>query len=120
MRRVFAIACFIALTLTACQNKQGGAPSAAQLIAESTPPLVLIGQVPLVSVKGRFDHFASGSHSRWEIPPATESGERIAASGDRKIPITTTASGSKLPLLLSEVHPLIRVVTRPEAKKLAF
>jgi hypothetical protein len=60
MRNVFAIACFVALALAACQSKQSSGPSAAQPAAESTPPLVLTGQVPLEGVKGRFDHFASG------------------------------------------------------------
>ncbi len=60
MRSVFAIACFLALTLTACQSKQSSVPPAAPSGAESTPPMVLTGQVPLEGVKGRFDHFASG------------------------------------------------------------
>ena len=60
MRSVFAIVCFVALTLTACQSKQSSGPPAAPSGAESTPPLVLTGQVPLEGVKGRFDHFASG------------------------------------------------------------
>lgn len=62
MRKVFGIGCLVALaiTLTACQSKQSSAPSAAQPAAESTPPLVLTGQVPLEGVKGRFYHFASG------------------------------------------------------------
>lgn len=49
----------LASALCACQNKQT-TPSAAQPNVESTPPLVLTGQVPLEGVKGRFDHFASG------------------------------------------------------------
>src|SRR5260370_16380201 len=60
MRNVFSIGCLLALTLTACQGKQSTAPPAAQPAAENTPPIVLTGQVPLESVKGRFDHFASG------------------------------------------------------------
>jgi WD40 repeat protein len=60
MRSVFAIACFVTLTLTACQSKQSSVPPAAPSGAEGTPPLVLTGQVPLEGVKGRFDHFASG------------------------------------------------------------
>ncbi len=59
MRKVFAIACFMALALTACQSKQSSVPPAAPSGTESTPPLVLTGQVPLEGVKGRFDH-ASG------------------------------------------------------------
>src|SRR5437879_3039086 len=62
MRKRLGIGCFVALAimLTACQSKQGSAPSTAQPTAENTPPLVLTGQVPLEGVKGRFDHFASG------------------------------------------------------------
>src|SRR5260370_19936376 len=60
MRNVFYIGCLLALTLTACQGKQSTAPPAAQPAAENTPPIVLTGQVPLESVKGRFDHFAAG------------------------------------------------------------
>src|SRR5260370_4118644 len=60
MRNVFSIGCLLALTLTACQGKQSTAPPAAQPAAENTPPIVLTGQVPLESVKGRFDHVASG------------------------------------------------------------
>src|ERR1700682_6332703 len=59
MRSVFAVACFVALTLTACQSKKSSVSPAAPSGAESTP-LVLTGQVPLEGVKGRFDHFASG------------------------------------------------------------
>src|SRR2546427_3825779 len=62
MRKRLGNGCFVALAimLTACQSKQGGAPSTAQPTAESTPPMVLTGQIPLEGVKGRFDHFASG------------------------------------------------------------
>jgi len=61
MRKRLGIGCFVALgiMLTACQSKQSSAP-AAQPAAESAPPIVLTGQVPLEGVKGRFDHFASG------------------------------------------------------------
>src|SRR5438105_3687786 len=62
MRERLGIGCLVALalTLTTCQSKQSSVPSTAQTAAESTPPLVLTGQVPLEGVKGRFDHFASG------------------------------------------------------------
>jgi len=59
MKKLFSIAWVLALSLTACQSKQGAAP-ATQPAAESTPPMVLTGQVPLEGVKGRFDHFATG------------------------------------------------------------
>jgi WD40 repeat protein len=58
--RNFAVGCLVALTLSACQSKQGSTPSTVPSGSESTPPLVLTGQVPLEGVKGRFDHFASG------------------------------------------------------------
>lgn len=48
----------LAITLTTCQSKQTN-PAPATPAADSTPPLVLTGQVPLEGVKGRFDHFAS-------------------------------------------------------------
>src|SRR6202165_3034924 len=62
MRKYCGIGFLLALviTLTACQGTQTSVPSTAQPAAESTPPLVLTGQVPLEGVKGRFDHFASG------------------------------------------------------------
>lgn len=60
MKRIVVITYALSLSLTACQSKQSSAPSATQPVAESTPPLVLTGQVPLEGVKGRFDHFASG------------------------------------------------------------
>lgn len=60
MRKPFGLVCFLALTISliACQSKQN-TPSAAQPGAESTPPLVLTGQIPLEGVKGRFDHFGA-------------------------------------------------------------
>jgi DNA-binding beta-propeller fold protein YncE len=54
----FLLALFIALS--ACQGNQTSAPAAAPPVAESAPPMVLTGSVPLEGVKGRFDHFASG------------------------------------------------------------
>jgi len=62
MKNILCIGPFIALavTLTACQSRQSGALPATRSSADSAPPLVLTGQVPLEGVKGRFDHFASG------------------------------------------------------------
>jgi DNA-binding beta-propeller fold protein YncE len=54
----FLLALFIALS--ACQGNQTSAPAAAPPLAESAPPMVMTGSVPLEGVKGRFDHFASG------------------------------------------------------------
>jgi len=50
----------LAIALTACQSRQTNPSPAAPGAAESTPPLVLTGAIPLEGVKGRFDHFASG------------------------------------------------------------
>jgi DNA-binding beta-propeller fold protein YncE len=50
----------IAAVLLACQGSQPNAPVAAPPAAEATPPMILTATVPLVGVKGRFDHFAFG------------------------------------------------------------
>jgi WD40 repeat protein len=54
----------LVLTLTiafaGCQSAPKSAPQSSAPAAESTPPMILTGSVPLEGVKGRFDHFASG------------------------------------------------------------
>ncbi|HWY76385.1 MAG TPA: YncE family protein, partial [Verrucomicrobiae bacterium] len=106
MRKVFAIACFIALTLTACQNKQGSAPSTAQLTAESTPPLVLTGQVPLEGVKGRFDHFASGKGQVF-----------VSGLGNNTVEVIGIFEGTRIHQITGVPNPQ-GVAFSPEANKL--
>ncbi len=62
MKKHFGIGFLLTLliTLTACQSNQTTAPPSAPPAAAVAPPLVLTATVPLESVKGRFDHFASG------------------------------------------------------------
>jgi DNA-binding beta-propeller fold protein YncE len=50
----------LVIALSACQSTPTNVPPAAPPTAESAPPLVLTGSIPLEGVKGRFDHFAAG------------------------------------------------------------
>src|SRR5271163_854605 len=56
----FCLTLMLTILLAACQSSQPAAPASAPPAAESTPPMILTGSVPLEGVKGRFDHFASG------------------------------------------------------------
>jgi DNA-binding beta-propeller fold protein YncE len=62
MRKIAVIGFLLPLvfTLAACQGAPTNAPPSAPAAAETSPPLVLTGSIPLEGVKGRFDHFASG------------------------------------------------------------
>jgi DNA-binding beta-propeller fold protein YncE len=62
MRKNGGIGASLALlvALTSCKGTQPTAPASAPSAAEAAPPMILTATVPLESVKGRFDHFASG------------------------------------------------------------
>src|ERR1700740_307294 len=103
MRNVFSIGCLLALTLTACQSKQSSAPSAAQPAAESTPPLVLTGQVPLEGVKGRFDHFGSGKGNVF-----------VSGLGNNTVEVISVFQGTRIHEITGVPNPQ-GVVFSPEA-----
>src|ERR1700730_2261838 len=109
MRNISGVGCLVALaiTLTACQSKQSSAPSASQPAAESTPPLVLTGQVPLEGVKGRFDHFASGKGRVF-----------VSGLGNNTVEVIGIFEGTRIHQITGVPNPQ-GVAFSPEANKLS-
>jgi hypothetical protein len=58
--RCIGLVLTLTIALAGCQSAPKSAPQSSAPAAESTPPMILTGSVPLEGVKGRFDHFASG------------------------------------------------------------
>jgi DNA-binding beta-propeller fold protein YncE len=108
MKKFFGIGSLVALAiaLTSCQGIQTTAPQATAPAAESTPPMVLTGAVPLEGVKGRFDHFASG---KGKII--------VSALGNGTVEIIDLFQGTRAHEITGVPNPQ-GVVFSPEANKL--
>jgi len=94
------------LTLLGCQGGQPSAPASAPPAAESAPPMVLTGSVPLEGVKGRFDHFASGKGKVF-----------VSGLGNNSVEIIDLFQGTRVHEITGVPNPQ-GVAFSPEANKL--
>lgn len=95
----------LASALSACHNKQS-TPSPAQPNVESTPTLVLTGQVPLEGVKGRFDHFATGKGNVF-----------VSGLGNNTVEVINVFQGTRIHEISGVPNPQ-GIAFSPEANKL--
>jgi DNA-binding beta-propeller fold protein YncE len=94
------------LTLLGCRGGQQSAPASAPPAAESAPPMVLTGSVPLEGVKGRFDHFASGKGKVF-----------VSGLGNNSVEIIDLFQGTRVHEITGVPNPQ-GVAFSPEANKL--
>ena len=108
MRILRAMASLITLAtiLTACGSKQSGSAPTTPATTESAPALVLTGSVPLVGVKGRFDHFASGKGKVF-----------VSGLGNNSVEIIDIFQGTRIHEITGVRNPQ-GVAFSPEANKL--
>ncbi len=108
MKKLFGVssAVMLAITLAGCQGQQTSTPPTSQTVAEAAPPLVMTATVPLVDVKGRFDHFAAGKGKVF-----------LSGLGNNSVEIIDLFQGTRVHEITGVPNPQ-GVAFSPEANKL--